>query len=91
LTERLVFCHKNKLHQDIVIVLIELLASKGDLHTVYGRQHGVFQHTAVNALHTAKQRAPGHVVGDRPGFIREQRELDHLGSCRGRSTVCILP
>jgi hypothetical protein len=62
LAERLVFCHKDKLHQDIVIILIELLASKGDLHAAYGRQHGIFQHTAVNALHTAKQRAPGHVV-----------------------------
>ena len=66
-----------------MIILIELLAGKGDLHAVYGCQHGIFQHAAVNALHTAKQRAPGHVVRDRPGFVREQRELDHLGGCRG--------
>ena len=71
--------HENKLHEQIMVVLIQLLTRKADFHAVNGRQQRVLDEAAILPLNARKEGAARHVVRHWARIEREERELDHLG------------
>src|SRR5712691_306480 len=70
--------HENKLHEQIMVVLIQLLTRKADFHAVNGRQQRVLDETTILALDAGKKGAARHVVRYRGRRFWKKWELDHL-------------
>src|SRR5205823_4054749 len=78
-SDRALVRHEDQLHQQIVVILIQLLTGETNLHTVYGRHQRIPDETAILPLDARKERTPSHVVRDRSRGFGEERELDDLG------------
>jgi hypothetical protein len=48
--------HEYQLHQEIMVVLVQLLTRKADILTLYGRQEHVLDEASIFALDAAKER-----------------------------------
>jgi hypothetical protein len=70
----------DKLHKYIVVILIEPLPGKTDLHPVYCGYQFVFDGLPILALHTGKEGATGRVIGNWPRLFGEERKLYYLAT-----------
>ena len=69
--------HEDQLHQQIVVILIQLLTGETNLHTVYSRQQRILDEARSFPGYTKERSGPCR--SDTGRSLGKERKLDDLG------------